>query len=136
MSRTFTNVKMYFTFVNRMGLDEISKRFELVMNHYGYTKGAFAQKLGVSQGVISHISSGRNKPGLDMVASLLSSHPEIDPDWLIQGKGSMKRPLNKGLNELDHILKSLHEVKLVNEMSNKSIDKKIKEIEFLIDKMR
>ncbi len=36
---------------------------------------------------ISHILSGRNKPSLDFVLKVLSSFPEVELYWLLNGKG-------------------------------------------------
>ena len=38
---------------------------------------------------MSHILSGRNKPSLDFVLKVLAGFPDLNPQWLLQGKGKM-----------------------------------------------
>ncbi|MBW6460169.1 MAG: helix-turn-helix domain-containing protein [Bacteroidales bacterium] len=55
----------------------------------------FAQKLGVQRSSVSHIMSGRNNPGLDFLQKILTSYPDINPDWLLLGKGEIfRKPLD------------------------------------------
>ena len=48
-----------------------------------------ADTLSVARGSVSHILSGRNKPGYDFLESLLLHYPQLSLDWLLTGKGSM-----------------------------------------------
>ncbi len=48
-----------------------------------------ADTLSVARGSVSHILSGRNKPGYDFLESLLLHYPELNLDWLLTGKGEM-----------------------------------------------
>ena len=50
-----------------------------------------AEVLSVSRGSLSHILSGRNRPGFDFIESLLLHYPNLNIDWLITGKGRMYR---------------------------------------------
>ena len=49
----------------------------------------FADEIGVQKSGISHLISGRNKPSLEFVQKILSKYPDINPEWLLSGKGSM-----------------------------------------------
>jgi len=49
----------------------------------------FADILGVQRSGISHILSGRNKPGFDLIEKILIKFPDINAEWLITGKGKM-----------------------------------------------
>lgn len=53
------------------------------------TQSQFADTLGVARGSISHILSGRNKPGFDFFEKLAESFPNLSLSWLITGKGKM-----------------------------------------------
>lgn len=55
------------------------------------SRAEFAQALGISNAVLSHISSGRNKPSLDLVLALLDKFKDINPEWLLLGNGPMLR---------------------------------------------
>jgi transcriptional regulator with XRE-family HTH domain len=72
-----------------------TKRLEKVMQYHGLSSSAFAEKIGVQRSSISHILSGRNKPSLDFVMKILSSFPDIDLYWLLNGKGEFP---DKGQN--------------------------------------
>jgi transcriptional regulator with XRE-family HTH domain len=51
----------------------------------------FADEIGVQRSGISHLISGRNKPGLEFLLKIIARYPELDPDWLLTGNGSMFR---------------------------------------------
>jgi predicted transcriptional regulator len=105
-------------------MDILNQRMLEIMKDTGLNKGDFAQKLGVSQGVISHISSGRNKPGLEMVVECLRVFPDISADWLLLGKGPMKRTKTED-TRLEQLDKLLDEVKLLNDMNYSSLSSRI-----------
>lgn len=73
-----------FTMINN---EEFTKRLQKVIDFYGETASSFAEKIGVQRSSISHILSGRNKPSLDFVLKVLSSFPEVELYWLMNGKG-------------------------------------------------
>lgn len=67
--------------------DEFAKRLQKVIEYYSETASSFSDKIGVQRSSISHILSGRNKPSLDFVLKVLSSYPEVELYWLLNGKG-------------------------------------------------
>lgn len=71
-------------------------RIRKILQEYGLTSTNLADKIGVQRSSISHLLSGRNKPGFDFIHKLLKNYPDINPHWLIMGEGSMyiseKRP--------------------------------------------
>lgn len=68
-----------------------SKRLKKVIDYYGLSASAFADKLGVQRSSISHILSGRNKPSLEFVMKILHAFPEVELYWLLNGKGSFPK---------------------------------------------
>ena len=48
-----------------------------------------ADVLGIQRSGLSHILSGRNKPGFDFIQKLLTRYPTLSAEWLITGKGKM-----------------------------------------------
>ncbi len=62
-----------------------------IFNRSGLSRIDFANKLGISNAVLSHITSGRNKASLDLVTTILHHFPEISADWLLLDKGDMIR---------------------------------------------
>jgi predicted transcriptional regulator len=107
---------------------DLNKRFLFVGEAYGLNRGEYAQKLSVSQGVISHIGSGRNKPGLEMVLTLFERFPEVDPEWLLLGKGEMKRQ-KTAIPEKEELLKLVNEIRLLNDMNYNTLSNRIESIE-------
>ncbi|MGZ0017135.1 helix-turn-helix domain-containing protein [Yeosuana sp. AK3] len=73
--------------------DDFAKRIQEVIAFYGESASSFAEKIGVPRSSISHILSGRNKPSLEFVLKILSTYPDIELYWLLNGKGSF--PSNK-----------------------------------------
>jgi DNA-binding XRE family transcriptional regulator len=72
-------------------IDELNKRIIEVMVRTEHSKSSFATTLGVSLPLITHITTGRNKPGLDIIQKLLTHFEQISPDWLLLGLGEMYR---------------------------------------------
>ena len=58
------------------------------------TSRKFAELIDVQPSSISHLLSGRNKPGFDFLTKMFQCFPNLDPDWLILGKGAMYRTPN------------------------------------------
>ena len=55
------------------------------------TQSQLADTLGVARASISHILSGRNKPGFDFLESIARNYPSLSLEWLVTGKGKMYR---------------------------------------------
>lgn len=53
------------------------------------TQSAFADTTGVTRSSVSHILSGRNKPGFDFLESIALHYPSLNLDWLVTGRGKM-----------------------------------------------
>jgi len=68
--------------------EEFSKRLEQIMQRHELNASSFAEKVGVGRSSISHILSGRNKPSLDFVLSVLKEFNDVELYWLLNGKGS------------------------------------------------
>jgi transcriptional regulator with XRE-family HTH domain len=49
----------------------------------------FADLMGVQRSGVSHILSGRNKPGFDFFLTFLRKFPATNIEWLISGRGKM-----------------------------------------------
>ena len=63
-------------------IQEILRREDL-------SSSQFADKIGVQRSSVSHVLSGRNKPGFDFIHKILNAFPGINADWLITGYGEM-----------------------------------------------
>lgn len=89
--------------------DTINHRVLRVMESKQLSRSAFANILETSLPVLTHISSGRNKPGLELIQRLIEKFPDVSPDWLLTGTGSMHREkivmpsLSTELNQLSNL---------------------------------
>jgi len=84
-----------------INIDEFVIRLQKVMDFYGETSSSFAEKIGVQRSSISHILSGRNKPSLDFILKVLSSFPDVELYWLINGKGTFPSETQKEILKED-----------------------------------
>jgi len=67
----------------------MNRRLLLFLQAQNITQSQFADTLSVARGSVSHILSGRNKPGYEFLESLALHYPTLNMDWLFTGKGSM-----------------------------------------------
>ncbi|RED49516.1 helix-turn-helix domain-containing protein [Seonamhaeicola aphaedonensis] len=77
--------------------EKFAKRLKRVIDYYGQSASSFAEEIGVQRSSISHILSGRNKPSLEFVLKVLTSFPEVELYWLLNGTGefpSIKKNLD------------------------------------------
>ena len=98
-------------------MDELNKRVLSIMDAKFLSKSSFANMLNISLPVLTHIGTGRNKPGLELITKILTHFPDISPDWLLMGIGSMNREraeqpdLSKELKEISDLQEKLPDFK-------------------------
>lgn len=78
-------------------------RIKQIMENENLTPAKFADRLQINRAVVSHILNGRNNPSLDVVMKILGDMDYINPEWLLNGIGSMYKD---GVN-IDSIPKEL-----------------------------
>lgn len=61
------------------------------MKSEGLTPSRLAEILEIQPSGISHLVSGRNKPGFDLLQKILARFPKINPDWLLLDSDQMYR---------------------------------------------
>jgi len=66
-------------------------KIEKILLYLGISPSQFADELGVQRSGISHILSERNKPSLEFIQKVLLKYKEVNPEWLMTGKGEMLR---------------------------------------------
>lgn len=67
----------------------MKERIRILMESEGLSPKRLAEILNTQPSNISHLLSGRNKPGFDLIANILSAFPRINPYWLILGRSPM-----------------------------------------------
>ena len=73
----------------------MNRRLQQFLEAENITQSLFADTLGVTRASISHILSGRNRPGFDFLESIALHYPEISLEWLLTGRGKMYRETEK-----------------------------------------
>lgn len=72
-------------------MTEMNERLAQFMRSEQLTAAKLAEIVQVQPSSISHLLSGRNKPNFEFVSRMLRMFPELNPDWIINGIGSMYR---------------------------------------------
>lgn len=65
---------------------EINDRIRMIIESHQLSAGAFADRIGVQRSNVSHILTGRNKPGFEFLEKVLLAFPKVQAHWLITGK--------------------------------------------------
>lgn len=65
----------------------MDKRLQQFLELEDLTPSKLADILQIQRSGISHLLSGRNKPSFDFIQGILINFPQINPEWLILGKG-------------------------------------------------
>ncbi len=60
-----------------------------ILKKENLSSSQFADKIGVQRSSVSHVISGRNKPGFDFIMKILDAFPGINAEWLMRGSGDM-----------------------------------------------
>ncbi|MDO4763095.1 MAG: helix-turn-helix transcriptional regulator [Flavobacteriaceae bacterium] len=68
---------------------DLNNRIQKIIDYSMLTSSEFADEIGVQRSSISHITSGRNKPSLDFIKKIKERFPELQWEWIIEGKGNM-----------------------------------------------
>ncbi|WP_298757535.1 helix-turn-helix transcriptional regulator [uncultured Psychroserpens sp.] len=105
--------------------EEFTKRLQKVIDFYGESASSFAEKIGVQRSSISHILSGRNKPSLDFVLKVLSSFPEVELYWLMNGKGNFpSKKIKTSTLPISEVEKNpISEIPQISKSDDKSIER-------------
>lgn len=64
----------------------IQERLHLILKMHSMSPAAFADKIGVQRSNVSHVLSGRNKPGLDFLNKIILNFPRVNAHWLLSGE--------------------------------------------------
>ena len=73
----------------------MDKRLQQFLDAENISQAQLADKLGVARAGISHILSGRNKPGFDFLEAMALHYPQISMDWLLTGRGRMYKDVSE-----------------------------------------
>ena len=86
---------MHFTIIlatfvtNQMTI--MNTRLKQFLSAENITQAQFADSINVVRASVSHVLSGRNKPGYDFITAIMSAYPHLNIEWLMLGRGKMYR---------------------------------------------
>lgn len=70
-------------------MESVNSRIMLIMRDKNLNKNSLSKLLGVSQPSISKIEREENAPSFKLLFEILTQFPDINPSWLMTGKGDM-----------------------------------------------
>lgn len=128
------------------------------MELLGYTGYTLSKALETSEAVVSNIRNGKNPPNVQLVRALLNKHEELDPSWLLLGKGQMLRAqgghvqvdtteampvltvMNERLERIEQLLQRMAAVQLERDVlvdeSLSDLERTVRELEKGVDSLK
>jgi transcriptional regulator with XRE-family HTH domain len=73
----------------------MKERIEQFLEDKRITQAEFANRAGISPATITHFFNGRNNLSEMVVSKILLAYPEINPIWLLEGKGEKYQLTNE-----------------------------------------
>lgn len=113
----------------------MKERIIQIMQKMGVSKSEFADKIGVSVSLLSHVISGRNQPTLNVILGIHNAFPQVNIDWLFYGVGEMFPSANSKNLEISNKSQMLFdfstekEIKTEKEQVEDSINEVVTNIE-------
>ena len=77
----------------------IIKNIMQIIDYKSINKSKFYKQTGLSNGFLDKVKD----VGVSKIEQILNTYPEINPEWLITGKGEMLRKSDNQLNEPSHV---------------------------------
>ncbi len=106
-------------------------RIKYLLDRENVSSAQFASEIGISPSSLHHIVSGRNNPSLEVIQKILDRFPQINAEWLINGKGKTFKTMVQGelfdLPDEEDNTSTEESITLTEEVNSK------KEIKELID---
>ena len=93
----------------------MKERIIKIMECEGMGQAEFASAIGIQGAAMSHIFSGMNNRSLYVMSKILHRYPQINPDWLLLGKGEMLRDNTPAMEPVDNIAKNPPQIQVVPE---------------------
>ncbi len=70
------------------------EKIELIIQDKHLNSTQFCNEVGIAQGTLSHIRSGRTEPSLNILRSISQAFPDINPAWLFYGEEPMYKKID------------------------------------------
>ncbi len=96
-------------------METFPERLKFLINRKKISNAEFANRLEIQKSTVSHLLSGRNKPGFDFLNKLIKVFPDINLRWLITGEGEPFTDISPTLPENSPKAKetNLHDVQVI-----------------------
>ena len=85
----------------------MNRRLQQFLSAENISQSQLAEILGVARASVSHILSGRNKPGFDFILNMTNRFPALNIEWLISGKGRMYNTPTTTLYDLHSVVEEI-----------------------------
>lgn len=79
----------YSCYICKQIVNIMDTRLQQFLSAENISQSQFADIIGVARASVSHILSGRNRPGFDFIERMAKCYPALNLEWLITGKGRM-----------------------------------------------
>lgn len=70
-------------------MDGFANRLIQLIEKEKLSATSFAERIGIQRSTLSHLFSGRNKPGFEFLIKITDEFPLLNLNWLITGNGEM-----------------------------------------------
>jgi transcriptional regulator with XRE-family HTH domain len=87
-------------------METIGERIKTLRKSIGFNQKEFSNKIGISQGSLSDIEKGRNKPSIQTLIEI-SGNFNVSIDWLIKGNFLDNKFRNNARILLDQVIKEI-----------------------------
>jgi len=74
------------------------ERLAMFIRSLAITQRNFALRLGIKQQTVSAYLTKKSTPNMDFFVKVLELYPELNPEWIIDGKGEMLLKGNQSTN--------------------------------------
>ena len=86
--RNQINFDTFVTTTNNVSFSAMKERLIELMELLHLTPTQFANAINVQRATLQHILNGRNEPSLKFMMAIHKAYPDIELEWLLDGKGS------------------------------------------------
>ena len=101
-----------------MNKENIFGRIRKIIEYKGISNNEFGRNIKCSSTQVTQMLTHERNFGIDKLLKILSSYPEISPDWLLLGQGDMLR--EKRIQELPSPQNDILVDKLLIRIENQS----------------
>ena len=102
---------------------DISNRIKMIMEYKGMNYRSFGNFLEYSDVAVSKIIKGNSKPKFEFLSNILDKIPEINPEWLLTGKGNMIKKASSGADEAAPADKMTENLQYIIDLQKEKIER-------------